>query len=424
LTVVFVILTGVIFRAGSVGSCLAYFPRLAVPPKLGRGLTPIVLVPLVAFLLPASQDIIERLTRRPRPWLAALVGIGLLALLNSENAMPVGLLTSTSDQSDQWGRCLAACLGALVIGAVLLFAVMIAVDPYDTGKFGWLGIDGVDDRDTHTATASRARDPQFDSVVIGNSTAQMLNPAELSQATGLRFVQLYLTGGSPGEQLAVLDFFLRNHQRVAALAIVADPFWCSHEHIKTPPGRFPFWLYDNNSLAYAARFLSWPAIEHLSQGISIGLGWRKRNEPNGYFSYEDIWHPGVFREVNRPRDPVPAATAAGRAVFPEISLLDAAVKQLPASVSVVLVVPPTFHTTIAQPGTAAAAEREACNAALQRVVAGRPHSNFINYRIDNALTRDPANFADFIHYRPIIAGKMAQGIADSIKLGEAAKIDF
>jgi hypothetical protein len=260
--------------------------------------------------------------------------------------------------------------------------------------------------------------------VIGNSTAQMLNPSELSRATGLRFVQLYLTGGSPGEQLAVLDFFLRNHQRVGALVIVTDPFWCSHQHTETPPGRFPYWLYDNSSLAYAARLLSWPAIEHMSQRISIGLGWRKRNEPNGYFSYEDIWHPGVFRDVNRPRDPVPAATPAGRDAFPEIALLDAAVKQLPASVSVVLVVPPTLSTTVAKPGTPAALEREACNAALKRVVAGRPHSNFINYRIENALTRDPANFADFIHYRPIIADKMAEGIADSIKFGEAAKINF
>jgi hypothetical protein len=336
----------------------------------------------------------------------------------------MGLPTSTSDRPDEWARSLAACLGALVIGAALLFAVMIAVDPYDTGRFGWLGIDGIDDRNTHTAAASRARDPEFDSAVIGNSTAQMLNPADLSRATGLRFVQLYMTGGSPREQLAVLDFFLRNHQRIGALVFVTDPFWCSHQPIETPPGRFPYWLYDNNALTYATRLLSWPAIEHVSQRISIGLGWRPRNEPNGYFSYEDIWPPGVFREVNRPRDPVPAATAAGRDVFPEIALLDAAVKRLPAGVAVVLVVPPTVHSTIAQPGTAAAAEREACNAALKRVVAGRPHSNFINYRIDNALTRDTQNFADFIHYRPIIADKMAEGIADSIKIGEAAKIDF
>jgi hypothetical protein len=332
--------------------------------------------------------------------------------------------TSTSDQLPGWSRCLAACVGALGLGTLLLFAVMIAVDPYDTGKFGLFGIDGIDDRNTRTAAASRTRDLQFDSAVIGNSTAQMLNPADLSRATGLRFVQLHLTGGSPREQLAVLDSFLRNHQRVGALVIVADPFWCAHEPREPRPGEFPYWLYDNSSLAYAARLMSWPAIEHVSQRISIGLGLRKRDNPDGFFSYEDIWLPGVFRETNRPRDPVPAASAAGRDIFPEISPLDAAVKRLPASVSVVVVVPPTFHTTVAKPGTPAAAEREACDAALQRVVSGRLHSNFINYRVENALTRDPANFADFIHYRPIIADRMVEGIAASIRLGEAAKIHF
>ena len=334
------------------------------------------------------------------------------------------LPTSTSDRPDEWGSSLTACLGALVIGAVLLFAVMVAVDPYDSGKFGWLGIDGVDDRDTYFATASRARDSQFDSAVIGNSTAQMLNPALLSRATGLRFIQLYLTGGSPREQLTVLDSFLRNHERVGALVIAADPFWCVHQRVEYPGDRFPYWLYDDSRLSYLTHLMSLPAVERMSQRISIGLGWRKRNEPNGYFSYEDIWHPGVFRATNSPRDPVPAESAAVRESFPEITLLDAAIKQLPASVSVVLVVPPTLSTTVAKPGTPAAAEREACNAALKRVVAGRPRSNFINYRIENALTRDPANFADFIHYRPVIADKMVEGIAASIKLGKAAKIDF
>jgi D-alanyl-lipoteichoic acid acyltransferase DltB (MBOAT superfamily) len=82
LTVAFVLLTGVIFRAGTLQAAWHIFQGLAVPPNPGRGhLVPILIVPLVAFLLPASQDIIERLTRRPRPWLAALVGIGLLALL-------------------------------------------------------------------------------------------------------------------------------------------------------------------------------------------------------------------------------------------------------------------------------------------------------------------------------------------------------
>jgi alginate O-acetyltransferase complex protein AlgI len=40
-----------------------------------------VIGPLIAFLLPASQDIVAFLTRRPRPWLGALCGLGLLAIL-------------------------------------------------------------------------------------------------------------------------------------------------------------------------------------------------------------------------------------------------------------------------------------------------------------------------------------------------------
>jgi alginate O-acetyltransferase complex protein AlgI len=83
LTVIFVLLTGVIFRAGTLDAAWHVFQGLAIPPNLDRGkhLMPILIGPLVAFLLPASQDIVARLTARPRPLLAGLLGIGILALL-------------------------------------------------------------------------------------------------------------------------------------------------------------------------------------------------------------------------------------------------------------------------------------------------------------------------------------------------------
>jgi hypothetical protein len=332
--------------------------------------------------------------------------------------------TTSSDTSPEWGRCLANCVGTLVVGLALLYGLMMLVDPYDTGKFGLLGIDGVDDRNTLTSAASRARDPDFNSAIIGNSTAQMLEPSELSKATGLRFVQLYMTGGNPHEQLLLLDFFLRHHRRVGAVVFVVDPWWCAHVPVQSPPGTFPDWLYGESSLAYAKHLLSWTTIERTFQRLSIGLGWHQRRDPTGFFSYEDIWLPGTFREISPPRDPPPAATVAERETLPDVARLDAAVKKLPIETSVVIVVPPTLQSKMPQPGTPAAADREACNAALKRIVAGRPHSNFINYRIDNALTRDRANFADFIHYRPSIATKIMEGIAASIRDGEAAKIDF
>jgi len=71
----------------------------------------------------------------------------------------------------------------------------------------------------------------------------------------------------------------------------------------------------------------------------------------------------------------------------------------------------------------AAAEQDACDAALKAMIAGR-RGNFINYRVDNSLTRDPHNFVDLVHYRAEIADRIQQGVAASIKSGSAAKIDF
>ncbi|MCK1741513.1 hypothetical protein IVA80_11685 [Bradyrhizobium sp. 139] len=332
--------------------------------------------------------------------------------------------TSSSETDPGWGRSLAVCLGTLIGGALLVLALMVVVDPYDSGKLGLLGIDGVDNRLTQITAASRARDANFNAAILGNSTAQMIEPAELSRATDLRFVQLYMTGSSPREQLAVLDFFLRNHGEVGALVIAADPGWCVHARPKEEGVPFPYWLYDKSVVSYAVRLISWQAIEQAFQRLSIGLGRRQRMNPDGFVSYEDIWPPGQFKEVGWPRDPVPTASTEMRAAFPEIVALTDIVRKLPADVPVVIIVPPTFAATVLKPGTDTALERSACDAALKAVVAGRPRSNFVNYRVDNDLTRERANFADFIHYRSRLAGLIEQGIIASLRDGENARIDF
>src|SRR5258708_14745454 len=121
---------------------------------------------------------------------------------------------SSSDSSAAWGRCLVAFLGVLALGALLVLAVMIAIDPYDSGRFGLLGIVGVADSTEVTADASRARDPQFDSAVFGDSTGHRLNPAGLSQATGKHFVQLTAPGADQRARLRLLHFFIRHHRHL------------------------------------------------------------------------------------------------------------------------------------------------------------------------------------------------------------------
>lgn len=83
LTVIFVLLTSVIFRAGTLDAAWHVFQGLVIPPDLSRvlHLLPIFAAVLFAFLAPASQDTIALLMRRPRPVLAGLLGVGMLLLL-------------------------------------------------------------------------------------------------------------------------------------------------------------------------------------------------------------------------------------------------------------------------------------------------------------------------------------------------------
>jgi len=321
-----------------------------------------------------------------------------------------------------WGRWLTTFIGTLAVAGALILALVLVVDPYDSG-FGLLGIKGVDDASPRTANASRARDPQFDSAVIGNSTGQLIKPSELSRLTGTRFVQLTTPGTGPREQLAMMDYFVRHHPRIGALVITADAGWCLRDSTLPLQHPFPFWLYGESRLDYVTHMFSSRALRHAGRRLMILAGRRQPSAADGYWDYEKEGA-GEFAPLIAPRDDGRPAPARVSEDFPGVALLDAAIRKLPAGVAVVLFVPPAFYTTIPRPGTLAAAEEAACKAALQKIVAGRPRSNFIDYRVDNALTRDRANFMDFGHYRAAIARRMEQGIAESIKLGDKATVAF
>jgi D-alanyl-lipoteichoic acid acyltransferase DltB (MBOAT superfamily) len=83
LTASFVLLTCVIFRAGSMQAAMNIYRGLVQLPDLEHIVrsVPIVAAALCAFLLPASQDIVARLTERPRTGIAALLGLVAVAIL-------------------------------------------------------------------------------------------------------------------------------------------------------------------------------------------------------------------------------------------------------------------------------------------------------------------------------------------------------
>ena len=326
-------------------------------------------------------------------------------------------------ETSLWGYWLVTFLAVLALGAAAIFALVLIVDPYDSGRVGLTGIKGVNDASPRTANASRARDPQFDSAVIGNSTGQLLKPAELSQLTGLRFVQLTVPGTGPREQLAILDYFVRHHPKMGALVFVTDASWCQRDAALPLQHPFPFWLYGESNRDFLTRQFSSRALTLTWRRILVGLGLRQRSAPDGFWDYE-AEGPREFQPVIAPRDDGGPAPGNVSEDFPAVALLKEAIRGLPPDLPVVLVAPPSYAATLPRAGSFADAEAQACNTALRKLVAGRPQSNFIDYRVDNALTRERANFMDLGHYRAIIARRMEQGIAESIRAGSNAKIAF
>jgi hypothetical protein len=329
---------------------------------------------------------------------------------------------SSSEPAPEWGRWLAVFLAALALGAALVFAFVIAIDPYDSGRFGFLRIEGVSDINPNTANASRAHDPQFDSAILGDSTAQLLKPSELSALTGARFVQLTVPGAGPREQLAILDFFARHHARIGAVIIAVDEVWCTRDAALPPPHPFPFWLYGESKLGYAAGLFSSRSLGRAWRRVLIGLGLRERSRADGYWDYEATGSRDFQPAIAPHLEPVSPFTGVVSDVFPAVTRLKDTIGRLSGEVPVVLFAPPLFYTHIARAGGAAAAQDDACKKALKVAVDGRARGAFIDYRVDNALTRDPANFTDYVHISAKAARQMERDIAG--RIGGKASLGF
>jgi len=125
--------------------------------------------------------------------------------------------------ANRWRTSIVIFVLTAVINALLVIAVLAALDPYDTGRFAIAPLwrDRID-REKN----SRGRDPQFDSAIFGNSRIELLRPELLDKNTGMRFVSLPILGAEPIEEFVLLRYFLRHHSNPRALVIGLDETWC------------------------------------------------------------------------------------------------------------------------------------------------------------------------------------------------------
>jgi hypothetical protein len=323
-----------------------------------------------------------------------------------------------TDRHDRPGwRRFVLTFAAVFSGVLaLLVAAVILIDPYDAGYFPSIIGPGAIDNNEYTNHASRARDAQFDAAIFANSHGQLLDPAELSKATGRSFVQLYLRGTGPRDQMLMMRFFLQHHPAARAIVLVADPFWCTHDPALPPPIDVPFpaWLYAGNRVEYLTHMLNPRMIRRMYLRVMMALGRVKPENRDGFSDYEvgAVWN---FKPL------IPVGTGAVSTTpqalhpdtsFPAIDQFGRLISTLPADTAIAIVMAPVFYTYMPSTASQEAVEFGACKDRLARLTAGRPHSGFADFMVDSPITRDPANFMDIHHMRRNVARLIDERIAE------------
>ena len=129
--------------------------------------------------------------------------------------------------------------------------------------------------------AHREREPRARSAIRFRRDRQFDRPArEAGRALAAdrhRFVQLTVPGTGPREQLAIMDFFVRQHPRIGALVVTADESWCARDPALPMQHPFPFWLYGESKLDFLGRLFSTRALRLAWQRLLVGAGLRQRS---------------------------------------------------------------------------------------------------------------------------------------------------
>ncbi len=303
-------------------------------------------------------------------------------------------------------------------GLALLFVLIIAIDPYDSGRFPSFMPTGVSDENQQTASASNGRNPIFNAAVFGNSHGMLLSPARLEKLTGLAFVQMTSPGSGPREQMLLMRWFMQHHPHIGAFVLAADQTWCTHDRAIPMLYQFPPWLYGDSNLDYLAHLLNTRAVTTAYRRVLLALGFIKPTDPDGYWDYEAgrIWN---FRPEIAPGGTLaPILSDAVDRAFPALEALDKVLADLPPDTPVIVVMPPQFYTLLPASSSHKAAELAACKAELASRVRARTRGGFLDYLTDTPIARNPENFMDAEHYRANVARAIEKDIA-AVLAGES-----
>ena len=322
---------------------------------------------------------------------------------------------SSSDPNRTWRR-FAAWLGAtLGAGLAALYGFVVLVDPWDTLPLSPQASRVPISTNARFSFPALARSPRFDAVILGTSTARLLQPAQLDAPFQARFANLAMNSATAYEQSRLLEVFLRAHPRPRAVVIGLDASWCGPAPERYTPRPFPEWMYGPNRWAGYREMLTPYAVQEAANQFAVMAGWKRRRYGlDGYTSFvpdDAAYDRGRVAAAFERWPPVDQQLAgAAPPALPAMAMLAGLLRTLPPVTQAVLFFPPNHISQHGEPGSAAAAEWAACKAEAARI-AVETGATVLDFMVASPITTDRDNYWDPLHYRTAVAGRVATALA-------------
>ena len=328
----------------------------------------------------------------------------------------------TAVAAQNWRRFVTLFLGTFVGGIVGAALFILLLDPYDMVPFSLPIERPLVSGSQRFAYPQVMRSKRFDSIIVGSSTARLIDPEQLNGPFGARFANMAMNASTAWEQWTTFEYFRRRAGAPKVLIVGIDDAWCdpNADRDRVRHG-FPEWLYDDDRGNDYAKMFNSGTLEIAARLVGYHLGlYRARSRYDGFEIFTPpesdydltrarlgIWHGQAPRALPNVQPP-PLSDDEKRALkFPALAWMDTMLGELPAWNITVLAFMPVHVAAQRWPGTRDAAVEAECKARIAAIGRARG-AKVIDWRIASPVTIEDANYWDGLHYRLPIAQRIGR----------------
>jgi hypothetical protein len=317
---------------------------------------------------------------------------------------------------------LATFAGTLAV----VYTFILLIDPYGVMPYSPLFGRPIVGSTMRQIYPQILRNGRYDSIVVGTSTARLLDPAALGVLGG-HFANLGMPGATAREQAQIIDLFLRRVATPRALLVGLDHEWCGRNRASIEREKpFPSWAFDDNPWNDLLYLLNTPTLEAANNALGGVLGRTFAQIRDDGF--EDFMPPESTYDPARARDhlyrPQPAvlpplrmSEAERDAMMSEaLQLLDDSLAAVPVATRKILVFLPPHVNALPAPGSLGAIREDECKRRVA-AIARRHGAMLVDWRIVSPLTTEDSHFWDPLHYRLPVAYGLIDDLGHAINEG-------